>query len=205
MTDRWVFLALLLAGGSIACASGKDGSTGEFSAGATTESASGGSDATSASTAGTEASDGAQADCLAVDWDVLVATCRAATDEMGCAPASSDVEALASRFGGPCYVCVWEDWVPTTIDEAGACVFGEVVASCELDALGPGGIGCLSAPAECTGGQKMIFREGTDGVEILVAPLCSFPPDVDACFAHPEGEPMAPECACGCDPSFPGI
>lgn len=149
---------------------------------------------------GSDSETAGPADCGAVAWEDVVAACGAAGGEPGCGAASVEVGQLASSHGAPCFRCVWVDWVPTTIDSRGVCSYGVPSTSCEAEAIAE--IGCFEAQGPCSNGDALLFRPvAAGGVELVNAPICT--PTDEPCFVS--GEPVVPECSCGCDPAFPGL
>ncbi len=139
-----------------------------------------------------------------IDWDALEAMCAAAGDAQACESAASDAVFEAAEA---CAVCVWDDWVPTSLDGSGQCVYGAVEAGCRMVVLGTEG--CVGGNLACDPGHMPMWRpDGAGGVQLHVGPQseCFYPADGGPCSLDAEGNVVGdapPECACLCDPDFP--
>ena len=139
-----------------------------------------------------------------IDWDALEAMCAAAGDAQGCESTASDTVFDAAQA---CAVCVWDDWVPTSLDGNGECVYGPVEGACRMVALGTEG--CMGGNLACDPGHMPMWRpDGGGGVVLHLGPLseCFVPADAKACPVDAQGNVLdnaPPECACLCDAEFP--
>ena len=210
-TSRGIVLAfgLGLVGVAAACDRAKSsGGSGE-AAGTSATSESDGT-ATTGPQAGTDGSGGSGStggtgepvDCAQVDPSEVAGICEGMATEQDCILAPP--AALAH-----CFRCTWSDWVPVTL-EGDTCVFGEVEASCLLEWLepGPGCAGSTGIACRPDGprGEIALYREVSGQAQLQAAVRCAPPPDAQRCFLDAQGQVQdgPPECACICDPDFPG-
>ncbi len=141
-------------------------------------------------------------DCAQVDPSEVAGICEGMTTEQDCILAPP---AALSH----CIRCTWSDWVPVTL-EGDACVFGEVEASCVLEWLepGPGCAGSTGIACRPDGprGEIALYREVSGQAQLQAAVRCAPPSDAQRCFLGAQGQVQdgPPECACICDPNFPG-
>ncbi|MCR9164722.1 MAG: hypothetical protein ACE37F_33910 [Nannocystaceae bacterium] len=162
----------------------------------------GGETPASSSTAGTT-SDGAedptessgQADDSPSDID---ATCAEITDPQTCESMGGFDDETASGW-----LCNWETWVEVELVD-GACSFGEVQSACTGESYSTAG--CAAWGSCEQGGIHAAVTVAADGtVQLGTSPngWC-FGAYEDACGAgNPNAEDPA-ECACACDPGWPG-
>lgn len=98
--------------------------------------------------------------------------------------------------------CVWSVEVEVVL-EADACVFGPATASCRVSTSGD--LGCAVPTLACGELENGWSRMDGDQVIIGRASTC-YVDSGDDCEVSSEGLVVsgAPECACLCDPAFPG-
>jgi hypothetical protein len=146
-----------------------------------------------------ETGEGGEADdCATASFAGVNATCSAATDEAAC---------IAANEAQPCHACVWEDWVPTTLEPDGTCSYGPVMGACVGEQIHVNSVGCVGGSTACGDfTDAIVYRlEGTE-LQLLRAPYCT-PPGDGACFTDADGTfpaSLPPECACACAADFPG-
>jgi len=131
------------------------------------------------------------------DYAAWAAQCEAAADEGTCRTAIPEA--------AQCAQCVWEDWVPTTLDENGQCVYGPVTGACKFEAFGDG---CEESWTNCKPGLSMYRVTDSGQVELHLGEYCIAKGQHDGlCAVDDQGkayDSVAPECTCICDPNFPG-
>lgn len=140
-------------------------------------------------------------------YEELEELCESQTERAGCEGAEGFVDGASGTGSG----CVWETQVPVSLGDDGACVFGEATGRCTVDTVSGigcasgGGVACLEARPDVPsfGGVRQV--EG--GVGLVEAEVCIEIPDTQPCDVDADGialEGSAPECACMCDPAWPG-
>jgi len=107
---------------------------------------------------------------------------------------------MGALLGGS---CIWEVRVSAAVRSDGTCEFGEPTGRCIGDFVSE--IGCAGFGYTCSpDGPDVKGAWSDDGGETLLvsANVCSHFEGATAC-AHPDVEER-PECACLCDPGWPG-
>ena len=123
--------------------------------------------------------------------------CAAQTDRTRCNAATAEVGSGS---------CLWIPWFPVRLVE-GTCSFGDPRGSCAFIRCQSEGCATLSpCNSEGFGGAFMTDSEGK--VTIGFADWCLSPPaPAQACIFDTDQQLLEgpPECACLCDPAFPGV
>lgn len=107
---------------------------------------------------------------------------------------------MSGSLGGS---CVWEVRVNAAVRSDGTCEFGEPAGRCIGDSVS--GIGCAGFGFTCSPDGPTVkgaWSEEGDETVLVSANVCSNFEGATVC-AHPDIEER-PECACLCDPGFPG-
>jgi hypothetical protein len=135
------------------------------------------------------------------DYDAYEAQCAAQTDPASCEAVPSPIEQFGAGAGAP--YCAWQVWTNTTLAPDGTCSFSETEASCVMTVNGDG---CWGAQRCLDGHAAGGFRYDGRTVQIGFANWCGGPPYNRQCEAGADGTLYSgpPECACLCDPSWPG-
>ena len=106
---------------------------------------------------------------------------------------------MGASLGGS---CLWEVRVAAAVGSDGTCEFGEPTGRCIGDSVSE--IGCIGGFTCSPDGPTVKGAWVEDGGEtqLIAANVCSNFEGATAC-AHPDIEER-PECACLCDPGWPG-
>jgi hypothetical protein len=98
--------------------------------------------------------------------------------------------------------CTWGAWFDVAIDDAGVCTFGRLEYECGMAYGGEGG--CLDDAPNCGSAEAWgrTTREGD--VQLTTFGGCGPYGDVMCVFSNDVQLDGPPECACLCDPAFPG-
>ena len=178
-------------------------SAGSAGSGSTTEATGASSGSGDGATSGGSGpgSTGQPIDCGQIEGSDVPDVCPDMTTEEDC------VTAITGPLA-ECFHCVWSDWVPVTLD-GGACVFGQIQATCVRERLSPGP-GCEDAGGvSCRPATEMgLYREVDGQPQIQSSVRCHSEGGMNAtkCAVDDQGKATnsPPECACICDPDFPG-
>lgn len=124
--------------------------------------------------------------------------CQAQTDEAQCRAVPD-----WNHPDGLLLSCRWVSWVGVEHDpESQTCEFGEVTGECVMDRAGSEG--CLTGVEGTCTDEMAYVRQAGGGVALTKAPLCAPPLGTELCAPLDGGDFSVPECACLCDPGFPG-
>jgi hypothetical protein len=122
-----------------------------------------------------------------------------------CAGLSDRARCNAAQVDPAVGGCLWIPWFPVRLVD-GVCTFGDPRGTCEFIPCSEEGCATLSpCNSEGFGGAFLIDGEGK--VTLGFADWCLAPPaPAQACIFDGQGQLLEgpPECACLCDPTFPG-